>query len=50
VGSEIYFDTKWWNMLPVTFGFRYSHLRDAKRFGLADNVFEFVLPVNLIPE
>jgi hypothetical protein len=50
VGSEIYFDTKWWNMLPVTFGFRYSRLLDGKKFGLGENVFEFVVPVNLIPQ
>jgi hypothetical protein len=49
-GTEVYFDTKWWNMLPVTFGFRYSRLLDGDRFGLGENVFEFVLPVNLIPE
>ena len=48
VGGEIYFDTKWWNVQAVTFGFRYSYLIDKDlvepgRVGL----FEFVLPVNL---
>ena len=47
-GGEIYFDTKWWNVQAVSFGFRYSYLLDfdliePNRIGL----FEFVLPVNL---
>jgi hypothetical protein len=53
VGGEIYFDTKWWNQLPVSFGFRVSHLLDndftaGKTRGT--NWFEFILPVNLIPK
>ncbi len=28
VGGEIYFDTKWWNQYPLTFGIRVSHLAD----------------------
>jgi hypothetical protein len=52
VGGEIYFDTKMWNALPVTFGFRVSHLLD-NGFNAQDrrgaNWFEFILPVNLIP-
>ncbi|HSF44584.1 MAG TPA: hypothetical protein VLA58_01195, partial [Chitinophagaceae bacterium] len=50
-GLEIYFDTKWWNQQPVSFGFRYSRLLDANAFISPPNVnqFEFVLPVNLIP-
>ncbi len=27
-GAEIYFDTKWWNQLPIGFGIRYSRLLD----------------------
>jgi hypothetical protein len=41
-GAELYFDTKWWNQLPVSFGVRYSYLLDAnsgKR-----SVMELVLP------
>jgi hypothetical protein len=50
VGTELFFDTKWWNQLPVSFGFRYSYLLDNDRFGPSNrNRFEFVLPVNLIP-
>jgi hypothetical protein len=50
-GVEIYFDTKWWNQQPVSFGVRYSRLLDADAFASPPNanVFEFVLPVNLIP-
>jgi hypothetical protein len=52
VGAEIYFDTKWWNQQPVSFGIRVSHLLD-NGFTAQDrkgaNWFEFILPVNLIP-
>lgn len=52
VGGEMYFDTKWWNQLPVTFGFRISHLLTQGLLA-GDNkgstYFEFILPVNLIP-
>jgi len=47
-GAEIFFDTKWWNQQPVSFGVRYSRLLDAGVQGLDPNQFEFVLPVNLI--
>lgn len=47
-GAEIFFDTKWWNELPLNFGFRYSHLLDRDLFGaVGSERFEFVLPVNL---
>jgi hypothetical protein len=49
VGTEIFFDTKWWNQLPVSFGFRYSYLLDPDLFGNNGNQrFEIILPVNLI--
>ena len=48
VGTELFFDTKWWNQLPVTFGIRYSYLLDADRFGLNKHQWEFVIPTNLI--
>jgi hypothetical protein len=48
-GAELFFDTKWWNQLPVTAGFRYSYLLDNDLFGgNSRNRFEFILPVNLI--
>lgn len=47
-GVEIYFDTKWWNQLPVSFGIRYSHLMDQDYEGLAPNQWEFILPLNLL--
>ncbi|MFN8290974.1 MAG: hypothetical protein U0U70_11995 [Chitinophagaceae bacterium] len=49
-GGEIFFDTKWWNQYPVTFGFRVSYLLDQDQFnGFKGTIFEFILPVNLIP-
>ena len=47
-GTEIFFDTKWWNQLPVSFGIRYSRLLDHDIEGRGANQFEFVLPVNLL--
>ena len=51
VGTEIYFDTRWWNQQNVSFGFRYSYLMDADKYANPPSVnqWEFVLPVNLIP-
>jgi hypothetical protein len=50
-GVEIFFDTKWWNQQPVTFGIRYSRLIDADQFvnKINPNRWEFILPMNLIP-
>lgn len=49
-GTEVYFDTKWWNQHNVTFGFRYSRLLDTNRFRVppAMNRWEFIVPVNLL--
>jgi hypothetical protein len=53
-GVELFFDTKWWNNHPVSFGFRFSHLLDPDWMGLfaraprGENWFEFVLPVSLL--
>jgi len=48
VGTELFFDTKWWNQQPVTFGIRYSHLLDKEFRGATQpNVWELILPVNL---
>lgn len=53
IGSEIYFDTKVWNALPLSFGFRMSYLLNTG-FGLRDRrgsaIYEFIVPVNLIPD
>jgi hypothetical protein len=50
VGGEIYFDTKWWNQYPLTFGFRVSHLLDPDQFdGFKGTIFEFIVPVSIIP-
>jgi len=46
VGTEIYFDTRWWNEQPLSIGFRYSHLLDPNIAGSDNrNVFEIILPV-----
>ncbi|MBL0130099.1 MAG: hypothetical protein IPP43_02380 [Chitinophagaceae bacterium] len=50
VGGEIFMDTKWWNQYPLTFGFRISQLLDIDQFdGFKGTIFEFVLPVSIIP-
>lgn len=47
-GGELYFDTKWWNQEPVTFGVRYSRLLDQELYGVTNQgVWEFILPVRL---
>jgi len=49
-GAEIFFDTKWWNQQPVTFGFRYSRLLNGALTRQNANQFEFILPVNLLSQ
>ena len=51
IGGEIFVDTRWWNQYPLTFGFRVSRLLDADQFnGFKGTVFEFVMPVSIIPK
>ncbi len=49
-GTELYFDTKIWNSLAVSFGLRYSRLldNDLQNPGVK-NKWEIIVPVNLIP-
>jgi hypothetical protein len=48
-GAELYFDTKWWNQQPVSFGIRYSKLIDNNIIAQKNtNRWEFIMPVNLI--
>ncbi|NCI50749.1 hypothetical protein GWC95_12495 [Sediminibacterium roseum] len=48
VGTELFFDTRWWNQQTVTFGLRYSRLLDNQFRGATNpDVWEFILPVNL---
>ncbi len=50
IGGELFFDTKWWNQHPISFGFRLSHLLDNELTGpTVRNRFEFIVPINLIP-
>ncbi|MFT3823075.1 MAG: hypothetical protein QM731_04110 [Chitinophagaceae bacterium] len=47
-GTEVYFDTKWWNEYDVTFGVRYSRLIDGNRQGLGANQWEFIVPITAL--
>ncbi len=50
VGAEFFADTKWWNQYELTFGFRISRLLDQDQFnGFRGTVFEFIMPVSIIP-
>ncbi len=46
-GIELFFDTRWWNQSPVSFGIRYSRLFDRGVLGETGNQWEFILPVNI---
>lgn len=49
-GSELFFDTKWWNQHPVTFGIRGGYLLTTDLITQKKKpFFEFILPVSLIP-
>lgn len=50
-GVELYFDTKWWNEYPLSFGVRYSRLLDDDLLvpSRNPNQWEIILPVNIIP-
>jgi hypothetical protein len=53
IGGEIYFDSKLWNELPVSFGVRLSYLLDngfTTNDRKGNTWFEFILPLDLIPE
>lgn len=53
VGGELYFDTKVFNTLPASIGLRLSHLLDddfSRTRPKGSNIFEVVLPLNLIPQ
>jgi hypothetical protein len=48
VGGEVYFDTSWFNQVPITFGIRYSHLLDDDVFGgYGRNRIELIVPLTL---
>lgn len=49
-GSEIYFDTSWWNQLPISFGIRYSRLLDPDIEGRGPNQWELILPLNILAQ
>ncbi len=48
-GTEIMFDTKWWNEVSISFGIRYSRLFDKDLYGAhGNNRWEIILPVNIL--
>jgi hypothetical protein len=47
-GLEIYFDTKWWNQLALSFGVRYSRLLDPDYEGRGPNQWELILPLSIL--
>ncbi|MEO6849131.1 MAG: hypothetical protein ABI203_01640, partial [Mucilaginibacter sp.] len=47
-GAELFFDTQWFNQVPISFGFRYSYLMDPDIFGGGGrNRFEIIVPVTI---
>jgi hypothetical protein len=50
-GAELFFDTKIWNALPVSFGVRFAHLLDRDLLNPAvKNRWELIIPIGLIPD
>ena len=49
-GSEVFFDTNWWNELPISFGLRYSRLLDPDFEGRGPNQWELILPLNILSQ
>lgn len=47
-GLELYFDTQWWNQLPLSFGIRYSRLLDTDYEGRSPNQWQLILPLNIL--
>jgi hypothetical protein len=48
VGTELLFDTKWWNQQTATFGIRFSYLLNNEFRGVTrPAVWEIILPVSL---
>ncbi len=53
VGGELFFDTKIFNSLEASIGVRLSHILDddfSRTRPKGSNVFEIILPLNLIPQ
>jgi hypothetical protein len=48
IGTELFFDTKWFNQQSISFGIRYSYLLDNDTFGgSGHNRIELILPVTI---
>lgn len=50
VGTEILFDTQWWNMLPISLGVRYSYLMDQDFTRRKKHQFEVIIPIDILPD
>jgi len=50
VGAELFFDTKWWNQLALSFGLRYSRLLDPDFEGRGPDQWELILPLNILSQ
>ena len=44
-GVEVFFDTQWWNQLPVSIGFGYYRLLDNNQVGVGPNQRQILLPI-----
>ncbi len=50
-GGELFFDTKVWNALPLSFGVRYARLLDTNlRNPSVQNRWEFIVPIGFVPD
>ena len=49
-GAEVFFDTKWWNQLSLSFGIRYSRLFDTDPEGRGPDQWELILPLNILSQ
>ncbi len=47
-GAELFFDTRWWNQQPASFGIRYSYLLDAETQNASPHQWGFILPLDLL--
>lgn len=45
IGAEVWFDTRWWNQFPLSFGLRFSRVLNEGFVNEPAGRFEFLLPV-----
>jgi hypothetical protein len=44
-GLELFFDSQWWNQLPVSFGIGYYRLLDNNVVGIGPNQWQLLVPI-----